>query len=41
MKLIHLDGTDLTVKNTYLAIQPSTLAKMNDGPYDMTDNEAG
>ena len=41
MKVIHLDRTDLTVKDTYLAIQPSTLVKVNDGLFEMNDNEAG
>ena len=40
MELIHLDGTNLTVKDTYLFIQPFTLAKVNDGPFEMNNNEA-
>ena len=35
-----MDGTNLTVKDVYLAIHPTTLSKVNDGPYKMTNEQA-
>ena len=40
LQIIHLDGKDLTEEDVYLAIEPVTISKVNDGPFEMSDDEA-